>query len=255
MRGFLRGLLRWTLAIVVLGGVVAYAVPAALEAAQSSIRFGDEDDALAEATPSPSASPGAGGAPVEDGQATPFADVVLIDGEAVDFGTEQLVIGPGEADGIALSFPLIPGAASCAASVTLELQIEEATPTRLFVYPSALFDLAGLSPGELSEDPILDAAPQAVAETDGSPGRLSWDVTGMYRTWALGEPFPTGGAAPGDTPFTVVVRPEGAESGREVVLLANEAGPDVAPLLSWTGEEGCGSAAAAEQATATESAS
>lgn len=246
---FLRGLLKWTLAIVLLGGVVAYAVPAALEAAQSSIRFGDEEVAPEDATPSPSpsASPGAGGAPVEDGQGTPFADVVLIEDEAVDFAEEELVIGPGAEDGIALSFPLISGAPACVASATLEIQVEEATPTQLFVFPSALFELRALEPGPLSEDPILDAAPQAVAETDGNPGRLSWDVTSMYRTWATGEPFPTGGAAPEATPFTVVVRPEGAEVGREVVLLSAESG-DAAPLLVWTGEEGCGSEAAAEEA-------
>lgn len=244
---FLRGLLKWTLAIVLLGGVVAYAVPAALEAAQSSIRFGDEEVAPEDATPSPSASPGGQGAPVEDGQGTPFADVALVEDEAVDLSEEELEIGPGEEDGVALSFPLIPGAPACVASATLEIQVEEATPTQLFVFPSALFELQTLEPGPLSEDPILDAAPQAVAETDGNPGRLSWDVTAMYRTWARGEPFPTGGAAPEDTPFTVVVKPDGAEVGREVVLLSTESGEEAAPLLTWTGEEGCGSQAAAEE--------
>lgn len=240
MGAFLRGLLKWTLAIVVLGGIVAYSVPAAIEAAQSSISVGDDEVPPEDATPSP--SPGAAsGPPVEDGSATAGADLTVIASTAGDPSDATLEIGPGEQDGVVLAFPLIPGDPACIASVSLEIQIDEATATQLFVYPSALFELDTVQAGPLSEDPILDSAPQAIAETDGSPGRLAWDLTQMYRTWANAEPFPTGGVAPAGTPFTLVVKPEAAEAEREVVLLSGDAAAG-GPTLSWTGEEECGSA-------------
>lgn len=239
MGAFLRGLLRWTLAIVVLGGIAWYAVPAALEAAQGSISIADEESELA--APTPSASPAITGGPVEASTEEPVADATVVAGTIADLDSETLVIGPGQVDAVAVAFPQVEGDPRCVESATLLMWVEEGSEAELLVYPSGITDLASASLGPI-EELRLDPAPQAVAVTDGSPGQLRWDVSNMYRTWALGQPFTTGGVAPEGAPFTVVVKPKvEAEPGREVVFGSVESGSP--PTLEITGVEGCGAPA------------
>ena len=240
-----REVVKWVAAVVVLGGVVIYSIQALPDALGNSVEIADDEPTSA-ASPAATApvteplpDPNLQG-PVTDGNVQPTADLSLSASAIAGVADETLVIGSQEGDAVVLSFPLIKGDPDCVGAVILQLAVEEATPTELGVAPSALFDLDTLAEGAaVPGTSLLDPAPGPKSFTNGSPGRLPWDVTTLYRTWASGTPFPGGQAAPAQTPFTLTVRPTAPAAGeREVVFSAKESGAD-SPTLSWIGLPGC----------------
>jgi hypothetical protein len=229
-----QAILRWTLAIIVLAGVCVYAITNVDDAFRAGVAFGGD------ASESP--SPGTG--PVRNGEANPEFDYALV-GNSVGFlTTDGMNVGPGGADGLVLQFPLIDGDPNCVATVNVEVPVRSATQTaQLALFPGG----AGVT------GPPVDAAPAPepitipvttppIATTDGIPGPLSWDVAGLYRTWATQGAYDGGQAPEAGTPFTVVIRPAGDAPGREVIFASSES-PDVKPRLVWTGAgESCGAA-------------
>lgn len=231
-----RTFVKWTVALLVLAGVVVYALQNVGPAFRTGLAFGDE------------ASEGAGTGPtgpVADGNAAAQADLSIATGTVGGVGAPQLTIGPGPGDAALLVFPLIAGSPDCVATASLEVAIESATPaTELGVYASGQFDTSVLADATVVQgEVVLDRTSPPLQFTDGTPGRLTFDVTQLYRTWASGQPFANGQQVPPETPFTVVVRAtdEGAV-GRAIVMTASEAG-DAGPRLLWTGTPGCGAEA------------
>ena len=259
-------LIKWVAAIAILVGVVAYAVPASVDALTQGIRFGadaeadaeqgeggddaeggqpdgeaaGDGDAGSEAEPSAEAELPAG--PVEDGEAEAVADLALDAGAAEDFDAGTLTIGGDPDDAVVLQFDLIAGDPECIDTAQLEISVQEAQPaSELALFPAGVTDLAALEEGERVEDAVLDPAPSVLAYTDGSPGRLRFDVTGLYQDWALGEPFANGETAEIGEPFTVVIRPSANATvpGRSIDFTSADSSSDE-PALTWVGVDGCG---------------
>ncbi|MDP8971056.1 MAG: hypothetical protein M3N52_11285 [Actinomycetota bacterium] len=180
-------------------------------------------------------APTAGG-PVQDGSATPLADLAVAGGAVTQAASPRLTIG-GDAggDSLHLAFATIPGNPGCLASVSLEMTVLEATPTELGAYPSALRDLDRLgADAEVPQPAVAEGRPRALAFTDGTPGRLRWSLTDLYAAWVRGE------LAAAGTPLVVAIAPTEADPSAAVALAAAEAGGAAAPRLVWTGTPGCG---------------
>lgn len=253
--------MKWTLAIIALAGVVAYALAQIPRAFDAGIAFGDEaggsetaaaSDAATAATASdaeaaPSASaPAIPSGPVTNDVAPPQVDFALSSGVVTAVTAEAMTVGAGGQDGILVSFPLIEGNPDCVQSARLELLVVRATPTEFAAYPSSVVDPASLAEGALPpSDPVINVDGPPLSFTDGTPGRLEWEVGDLYRAWAKGEAYAGGSAPPVGTPrFTLVVRPtDGGATGRQVVFASSETG-DQGPTLAWTGLAGCGQPAA-----------
>jgi hypothetical protein len=241
-----RAVIRWAVAIIVLAAVVAYAIQEIPNAFQAGIAFVDEEDeepTLDDVDGGEDAEEAADlpTGPVEAGATTPDVDFSVNDGLVNRAVGDELFIGPDGDDSVVLSFPLIEGDPNCVEGVRLELEIRSATPTELGAHPSALFDAGAVEDGSPPPgDLMLNPDPSALAFTNGTPGRLPWDVTGMYRTWATGAAFGEDRQAPVGTPFVVAVRAtDGGAPGRAVEFGSVESG-DQAPTLTWTGVAGCG---------------
>lgn len=240
--------LRWLGALVAMTVVAVVSVNLAIGQIQGVLEFGDSAAAPAVPTDVPTLDPLAG--PVADGSAGPSRDFALLGGAVAGTEAELLVFeGAGEA-AMALTFPLISGDPACLSQAVLEITLLEATPAQLGVYPANVGDTAELEDGADAPDPLARTAePMALAVTDGSPGRLQWDVTDLYRQWvAAGEFLGGGEAVPEGTPLTVLVMPtEDPTTRRKLVLAASEsgaAGDGGGPLLRWTGLPSCGTGVA-----------
>lgn len=229
---------RWFLAIGVSLLVVVVAVPLAIDSLSASLVFGEGDDPDAEEEPPADAGDGApegtpGQVPtgsVTDGEAPPEADFVVRGGVVRQSSSETLGIRD-MGDAVVALFPLIDGAPACVALAELELTLEAADATEVVVYASSV--RAPLGNGDEVDDARLDTTPRALAVTDGTPGRLRWDVTDVYRAWASGELAPPG------TPFAIVVAPPVAEAVAQLTFSSSEAGPPDAPALLWEGDPEC----------------
>lgn len=229
--------LRWVVAFGACALIVVVGVPMAIDAVTNSIVVaGDEgDDDLdatgEEATPAPDGAEPAATVPtgpVSDGDAEPDADFAVRAGTVRQASTPVLSLSD-DTDVVLLVFPLIEGDPACVGSAVLELSLREADRTEVAVYAGALHE--GLEDGEEVSDARRDDTVHALALTDGSPGRLRWDVTDLYRSWASGEL-----ASPG-TPFAAAVAVHGAPAD---VLFTSSDSDDDAPALVWEGESGCG---------------
>lgn len=228
-----RAFLRWTLAIIVLAGVCVYAVNNVGTAFRAGVAFGGD------AGPSP--SPGTG--PVASGEANPDFDYALLNNVVGFLTTDGMNVGPGAADGLVLQFPLIEGDPECVATATIEIPVRSATfPTQFALFPGGASVTGDPADGAPLPEPIsINLNAPALGDTDGTRP-LSWDVAGLYRTWATQGPYDGGPAPEAGTDFTVVVRPTGGDApGREVIFASSEA-PDLKPRLIWTGAEACGTA-------------
>lgn len=252
-----RGIIKWTVAIIILTAVVAYAIQEIPGAFQSGVAFGGDeedeesldgeadDEEAEEAEQAPDLPTG----PVSAGAATPEVDFSVADGQVNRLGGDELFLGPGDGDAVVAAFPLIEGDPNCVEGVRLELEIRQATETELGAYPAGLFDPDQIEngaplPGEL----LLDPSAADLSFTNGTPGRLPWDVTELYRTWATGSSFGDGGQAPVGTPFVVVVKATGEGApGRSIQFGSMESG-EQAPTLTWTGIAGCGEGEAETEA-------
>lgn len=234
---------RWFVALGVCVLVVLVAFPLAIDALSASLVFGgdgdpdevavapEEDGSTPEEDGSTPAEP-AGEVPsgqVTDGDSAPDADFAIVSGVVRQAATNRLTIGEA-GDVVVVVFPLVDGDPGCVALAELEIQLEEADPTEIAVYASSVH--TPLANGDEVDDPLLDETVRALAVTDGTPGRLRWDVTDVYRSWAAGELAPPG------TPFAVAIAPP--EDPADLTFSAREAGVRTAPALVWEGESGCG---------------
>lgn len=226
--------LRWLVALGACALVVVVSVPLAFDAITNSVVFGDgeeeeELDGEEAASDGPVTEPSGEvpTGPVSAGEAVAEADAVVTGDTVTQASDEELLI-EGDGDAMVAVFPLIDGSAECVASAELQVAVTEAEQTELAVY-------AGRAGVELSDDaevgdPRRDDTVHSLALTDGTPGRLAWDVTELYRSWAAGE------LAAAGSPFTVVIAPPDAPA---MVTLASSESDDQ-PSLSWDGEPGCG---------------
>lgn len=195
----------------------------------------------------PPVEPTAGG-PVQDGSVTPLADVAVARGVVTQTDADRLQLdGATAAASLHLQFAAIPGNPGCIAKVDLELTVIEATPAELAAYPSGLADLQSLAPGAPVPQALpADQRPGALAFTDGTPGRLRWNITDLYAGWVRGEPAPAGTPGAGDgaqaqgTGLVVAIAPTVADAATRVTFASGEAGQPAAPALVWTGAPGCG---------------
>lgn len=225
---------RWVVALGVCALVVVVVVPMTIDALTNSVVFGDAEDDEEERDGDEGADPAEPGGevptgPVEDGRARATADFVVRDGVVGQTAGESLAISE-EGDVIVTVFPLIEGDPDCVTSAELQLHMQEGDATELEVYAAGIsgpFE-DGDEVGEVSADDQL----RAIAVTDGSPGRLLWDVSAAYRAWAAGELAPPG------TSFTVVIVP--SEKSAAIRFSSVEAGTDQAPTLRWEGDPDCG---------------
>lgn len=226
---------RWLVALGACLLVVVVSVPLAVDAVTSSIVIGGEaddaaeedgDDGGGEQPAGPAPGPPTG--PVTAGEAPAELDVVVVDGTVSQADTQELVLDAEGAMAL-VAFPRIEGDPACVALAELELALTASDPTELAVYAATL--PAELEDGVEVGDPRTDAEVRALAVTDGTPGRLLWGVTDLYRAWGAGE-FGTVGST-----FAVVVAPP---TGNPAVSLGASESDD-GPSLSWQGEEGCGS--------------
>lgn len=233
---------RWFVAIGVCVIVVLVAVPMAIDALSASLVFGDQaGDAPGEEDPS-SVDGGADDTdnavgpagevptgPVSDGQAAGDHDFVVREGVVAQATSQSLRLRQ-EGDAVVAVFPLVDGDPACVALAELEMQLEEADATEIAVYASTV--RRPLDDGEEVGDAHLDGMARALAVTDGTPGRLRWDVTDLYRAWAAGE------LAPAGSPLAILVAPP--DGGADLTFSSTEAGLPEAPALVWEGETGCG---------------
>ncbi len=230
-----RAFLKWTLAIIVLAGISLYALQNIGDAFRAGVAFGD--DASEEAS-----DPAASG-PVVNGEAFPTVDVALVN-DVVGFATtDGMEIGPGPADGLVLSFPMIQGDPNCIQTATVEIPVRAATPAQLALYPSAIPDLAVLTEGTPVVQPIsipLTAPP--LTNTDATPGLLAWDVAQLYRTWATAGDFEGNPAPTEPEAFTVVIRPNDQGVPDRRIAVSSAESPDPRPHFFWEGIPGCGGA-------------
>lgn len=232
--------LRWLIVLGVCAVVVLVAVPLAIDSLSRSVVLGDavgdaEDGEDTEEPDSDGASTPTGevaSGPVTAGDAAPDADFVVRGGVVDDSAASSLALS-AEGDELVAVFPLIDGDPGCVATAELAFQLEEADATEVGVYAAHTTAVPddGDEVGDLRRDDTL----HAVALTDGTPGRLRWDVTNLYRSWASADLAPPG------TPFAVVVT--ALDPAAEVTFASSEAGADSAPLLEWDGEPGCGDTA------------
>lgn len=227
--------LRWLVALVVALLVVVITVPLALDAVLGSLHFGDEEvdpEAGETADGAGNSEDGDGqvpSGPVEDGSASAEADFVVRAGTVAQESAAELSLAE-EDDTAVLAFPLIDGDPECVEVAELQVQLLEADATELHVYASDIANPRDLDDGEEVSDPRRDEEIRSVAVTDGSPGRLLWDVTGLYQDWARGDLAPLGSR------LTLVIALPEATS---VVLGASES-DDEAPALAWEGVADCG---------------
>lgn len=230
---------RWFVALGVCVIVVLVAVPMAIDALSASLVFGDQaGDDPAEEDPDDGADDQENAVdpvgevptgPVSDGQAAADHDFVVRDGVVAQATSQSLRLRE-EGDAVVAVFPLVDGDPACVALAELEMQLEEADATEIAVYASTV--LRALDDGEEVGDAHLDGTARALAVTDGTPGRLRWDVTDLYRAWATGE------LAPAGSPLAILVAPP--DGGADLTFSSTEAGLPEAPALVWEGETGCG---------------
>jgi len=233
-----RDVLKWVVTLGLLAGVSFYALDALPDALGNAVSIEEEDggdDSLGDL-------PVEGAViPVKDGIVLPSSDFTIANSLVGDRTATQLVIGEEAGAAVVLAFPLNAGSPSCVVDVRLEVQVEQATPTTLGVYPSAIGDL---------DEVTANAAPPAAAILDPAgveemvaptPGRIGFNVTEMYRTWVSGAPFPGGSQAPESDQFVVTLSPPAAapEAGRQVVMSAADAGDETAPTLGFVGDPAC----------------
>lgn len=214
-------LLRWVIALGLCALVVVFGVPLAIDAVTRSVVIG-EDAGEEEEAAGPSG-------PVSDGEAEPEADFTVRDGAVGPMSRTELALRD---DGhlAVLRFPLIDGAPECVASAELQMSLLEAERTDLAVYAG---QLRTFEEGDEVGDPRQNDRVRAWAVTDGSLGRLRWDVTDFYRDWASGNLAPRG------IPFVAVV---GAADPATVVFASRESDEADAPSLVWEGVPDCGGA-------------
>lgn len=224
--------MRWVIALALGAVLVVLAVPAAIDALRSSVQINEQDGDAAQADGSASSQRSDPTGPVRDGAAAAETDLAVRGGTVGQSDAARLELTGDVADsGIVAGFDLVDGDPACVSSLELAVDVVEASPGELDVLASGITDVGELADGETVEQLTLGDEPRAVALSDGTPGRLSWDLTELYGRW-------TQDLTPPGTDLAVVIRPR--REGQRVHVASVESDDSAGPRLAWTGKEGCG---------------
>jgi hypothetical protein len=151
-----------------------------------------------------------------------------------------------QAVNLLLVFPLLR-APGCVRQVELWLRLLDFRPgvrdvePDLAAYPSQLVSLASdRLPGQVdSWETLLDNRPNGLGSRTADGAWLHFDLTGLYRTWAEGGPFPSQErTVPRGTPLVVDVRAADLAQPRFEARVAPIGGDrTAAPQLRWTASD------------------
>lgn len=224
--------MRWLVVLAVSALLVVLIIPMAFDAITSSVQFG-EDGAEADDGEGAEGDGGDGevpSGPVEDGSAVADADFTVRDGIVRQAASPELSTAEA-GDALVFAFPLVDGDPGCVESAHLHLEMLEGEATELHVYASDIANPGDQEDGEEVGDPRRDDEVWSTAVSEGNPRRLLWDITDLYRDWAMGE------LAPAGSRLTVVVAPPQAAA---VLVASSERDATQAPTMTWQGEPDCG---------------
>jgi hypothetical protein len=235
------GALRWVAAVAAMVVAVAILVPMSIDAISSMVAFEDQgsplfDDADDDEPLAPLPDDVDVTGPVEDGHAPPLVDFVAHEGMVQQAADPHVTIGDDDGDLILLAFDLIEGDPVCLEHVELHLSVREATTrVHLLIFPADLPGIEELENGdELPEEILATGHPVAVAVTDGTPGRLVWDLTNVYQSWILGEID-----VARLTPFVIAIQPDQPEGALQAQFASSAGEETDPPLLAWRGLPDC----------------
>lgn len=227
--------LRWLVALAVCALIVVLTIPLAFDAVMRSVEFGEGGAEAEEEEEEEAVEEGDGGAvpsgPVADGSTTAVADFAVRDGIVRQAADPELSMAE-DGDAIVIAFPLIDGDPDCVEAAHLHLELLESEPADLAVYASDIANPGGRENGDEVGDPRRDDEAWWITVSDGNPGRLLWDITDLYKAWALAE------LAPAGSPFTIVVAPP--EEAAALLVASTERQARQAPTLTWQGMPDCG---------------
>jgi hypothetical protein len=155
--------------------------------------------------------------------------------------TEEL--GNDESVNLVLVFPLLRSPPRCVRRVELWLRVLrlDNPGAVLGAYPSLLVSLASDRPAtRIGGESLIDNRPRGTGTLTADRAWMRFEVTGLYRTWARGGPFPSQGRAiePG-TPLVVDVRSESLAEPYFEARFAALKDRDRAPQLRWRVTRGC----------------
>jgi hypothetical protein len=153
-------------------------------------------------------------------------------------------LGNDESVNLLLVFPLLRSPPRCVRAVELWLRVLRFDHPQavLAAYPSLLVSLATDRPAtRIGDETLIDNRPRGTGTLTADGAWMHFDITGLYRTWARGGPFPSQGRTiePG-TPLVVDLRPEAfVEPYFEARFAALDQDRDTAPHLRWRVTPGC----------------
>lgn len=224
-------ILKWTVAVAVMGLVVYLSAPLAIEQVLNAVEVGsDEEDELldpvegteAEETPQETV----------EGSARALAAVGARGGIVDDPGAAEVTVGPGATDELLIAFGPLPADPACLTGVVLEVQLLESTETSVYVQPARVADLSALGAGaSLPGNWQVAETDPARAFTTGAPGGLRWDVLDVYSLAARA-------AEPGTNVVLSVSTPDG-DPDRATTFATGTELEDRLPFVEWAAIEGC----------------
>ena len=134
---------------------------------------------------------GGPGSPVRPARAGPLP--VAFRSDTQELGDDRVVT-------LVLVFPLLKSRPGCVRRAELWLRVlrfdhPQAVPV-LAAYPSLLASLATDRPvTRVTGETLIDNRPRGTGTLTADGSWMHFDITGLYRTWARGGPFPSQGVA------------------------------------------------------------
>jgi hypothetical protein len=146
---------------------------------------------------------------------------------------------------LVLVFPLLRSRPGCVRRAELWLRVlrfdhPQAVPV-LAAYPSLLASLATDRPvTRVAGDTLIDNRPRGTGTLTADGSWMHFDITGLYRIWVRGGPFPSQGRAMEPrTPLVVNVRPEAFAEPWVEARFAGLKDRHTAPHLRWRVTRDC----------------
>jgi hypothetical protein len=146
---------------------------------------------------------------------------------------------------LVLVFPLLRSRPGCVRRAELWLRVlrfdhPQAVPV-VAAYPSLLASLATDRPvTRVTGDTLIDNRPRGTGTLTADGSWMHFDITGLYRTWVRGGPFPSQGRAMEPrTPLVVDVRPEAFAEPWVEARFAGLKDRHTAPHLRWRVTRDC----------------
>jgi hypothetical protein len=145
---------------------------------------------------------------------------------------------------LVLVFPLLRSPPRCVGKVELWLRVLRLDDPQatLGAYPSLLVSLASDRPTtRVTDETLVDSRPRGTGTLTADRAWMHFDLTGLYRIWARGGPFPSQGrTVAAGTPLVVDVRPQALGEPYFDARFAG-LGKDrhTAPHLRWKVTRGC----------------